>query len=224
MSVYSNSQIKQAINGGSIVCVPFMPEHLNGASLSVTLGYYYYRISGHSGIPIYNPLHTEDGVRHFDGPHKAITHQEWCDKHGVKPVANIPLEHPVISLNPKERIVAHTHEFIGILSPGTAEVRSLVNWRLNGVVISLRPALIETNKINRHTLEIYNSNEQEVILLPVGERIAQVIFWHHAQEESVGKSATRSAWENSLERALTEWSPSRLLDPAPANAGKLDHK
>jgi deoxycytidine triphosphate deaminase len=43
VSVFSNTQIRKAIEEGHIVCTPFNPKHIAHASLDVTLGYYYYR-------------------------------------------------------------------------------------------------------------------------------------------------------------------------------------
>jgi len=46
MGVYSNTQIKQAISDGHIVFYPYVEENINGSSVDVTLGEWYYR-TGH---------------------------------------------------------------------------------------------------------------------------------------------------------------------------------
>ena len=43
MSVYSNTEIKEAIKNGTIVSVPYEPGHVSEASLDFTLGYYFYK-------------------------------------------------------------------------------------------------------------------------------------------------------------------------------------
>jgi len=201
--------IKQAIEEGIIVCHPFHLEHLNHTSLDITLGNYYLRISNQGEKSIYNPFDEGDVELHFDGPTKAITHGEWCSINGFKPVDNIPLDHPVISIGPKERILAHTHEFIGVLSPNVAEVRCRSNLSRNGVMISLSSGGIEPNRINRYSLIVYNSNERSTILLPVGERIAQLVFWHKARERD--RDSTASHWRVGLDTAIKGWTPDRLL-------------
>jgi deoxycytidine triphosphate deaminase len=118
MSVYSNKQIRQAIEDDHIVCHPFNDKHVSHASLDVTLGYYYYRIEPANERTIYNPFDREDVERYFDGPYRAMPHKEWCALNGFKPVVGIPEDHPVIALKPGERILAHTHEFFGIKPPG----------------------------------------------------------------------------------------------------------
>ena len=135
MSVYSNKQIKQAIETGHIICHPFEPKHISHASLDVTLGYYYYRIEKMNEKTIYNPFDPEDVERYFDGPYKAMPHGQWAKLNNFLPVNNIPLDHPVISLKPGERILAHTHEFFGIKPPGAYEVKSRSSWGRNGIAV-----------------------------------------------------------------------------------------
>lgn len=211
MAVYSNTQIKQAIEQGSIVCVPFRPEYLHPTGLDVTLGYYYFSVSRHTVRSVHDPCNKKDLVRYFDGPHKAVTHQEWCKRNGLKPVNNIPLDYPVIGIAPRERLLAHTHEFLGVMSPSTAEVRSLANWSRNGIIASLSSGRIEPNQVNRYILELYNSNERKTILLPVGERIAQVIFWHQAGADTADNDLATHEWDVNPDAALSAWTPELLL-------------
>jgi deoxycytidine triphosphate deaminase len=43
VSVYSNTEIKEAVRNGTIVSVPYEPDHVSEASLDFTLGYYFYK-------------------------------------------------------------------------------------------------------------------------------------------------------------------------------------
>ena len=106
------------MDSGQIVCTPFNAQHISHASLDVTLGYYYYRIEKVQEQTIYNPFDKSDVERYFDGPYKAMPHVKWAKLNHVVPLTNIPPDHPVISLKPRERILAHTHEFFGIKPPG----------------------------------------------------------------------------------------------------------
>lgn len=176
MSVYSNTQILQAIDDDRIVCVPFNPRHVSHASLDVTLGNYFYRTerSGHKAL--YNPFDEEDVRRYFGKVQQATPHGQWCTENGFEPVQGIPLDHPVIALRPGERILAHTHEFFGIKPPGAYELKSRSSWGRNGVAVCFDAGWVDPGYINRLTLEIFNLNHQETVLLPVGERIAQAVF------------------------------------------------
>ena len=220
MAVYSNQQIRSAIDDGHIVCVPFSPKHISHASLDVTLGYHYYRIERMNDRTIYNPFDREDVERYFDGPYKAMPHGEWCALNGFKPFKNIPLEHPVISLKPGERILAHTHEFFGILPPGACEVRSRSSWARNGIATCFDAGWIDPGYTNRLTLEIFNLNGRETILLPVGERIAQIVFHetgdvegnyaHGRDNDFSGKyQASRD-----MDTIIKIWSPDMMLPQA----------
>lgn len=220
MSVYSNTQIRQALETGHIVCHPFKPEHVAHASLDVTLGFYYYRIEKQKERTIYNPFDREDVERYFDGPYKAMAHGEWCKLNGFKPLANIPLDHPVISLKPGERILAHTHEFFGIKPPGAYEVKSRSSWGRNGVAVCFDAGWVDPGYINRLTLEIYNLNDRETVLLPVGERIAQAIFVETGEVDGNYGEGRHNGFSGKyqqgtdLETIIKTWSPDMMLPKA----------
>jgi deoxycytidine triphosphate deaminase len=55
MSVYSNTDIRQAIDEGKIVCVPFNDDHVSEASLDFTLGHYFYKQEFSDQPRVYNP-------------------------------------------------------------------------------------------------------------------------------------------------------------------------
>lgn len=220
MAVYSNIQIRKAIDEGHIVCVPYNPKHVSQASLDVTLGYYYYRIERANERTIYNPFDKDDVERYFDGPYKAISHKEWCDLNGHKPLLAIPDDHPVISLKPGERILAHTHEFFGILPPGTPELKSRSSWGRNGIAVCFDAGWIDPGYINRLTLEIYNLNHRETVVLPVGERIAQAIFHETGEVEGNygqgrdGNFSGKYQTGTDIDVLIKTWSPDMMLPQA----------
>jgi len=183
MGVFSNTQIRQAIDGGHIVCVPFNDTHVSHASLDVTLGHYYYRTGQEKAGYVYNPFDETDVRRYFGPALQAVSHADWCASNGVTLLEGIPAEHPVIPLKPGERILAHTHEFFGIRPPGACEVKSRSSWGRNGIAVCFDAGWIDPGYINRLTLEIYNLNEHETVLLPVGERIAQIVFHETGEVE-----------------------------------------
>jgi deoxycytidine triphosphate deaminase len=230
VAVYSNTQIRKALEEGHIVCHPFNPKHIAHASLDVTLGSYYYRIEKMNERTIYNPFNKEDVERYFDGPYKALPHGEWCSLNGFKPLDNIPLDHPVISLKPRERILAHTHEFFGIKPPGAYEVKSRSSWGRNGVAVCFDAGWVDPGYINRLTLEIYNLNERETVLLPVGERIAQAIFLETGEVEgSYGKGRAdgfsgKYQQGSDLDIIIKTWAPDMLLPKAYKDHRSLPQK
>ena len=150
---------------------------------------------------------------------------------GFKPLVGIPDDHPVIALKPGERILAHTHEFFGIKPPGACEVKSRSSWGRNGVAVALDAGWINPGYINRLTLTIHNLNERETVLLPVGERIAQVVFHQTGEVDgSYGKAGPgqngSSKYQNGtdLETLIKTWSPSLMLPQAWKDQRSMPHK
>lgn len=215
MGVYSNTQIKQAIKDGHIVFLPYQPDHINGSSVDVTLGEYFYRTDRQSEFAVYNPFDKIEVDRYFGKPQKAILHKEWCKQAGVKPLANIPDDHPIIVLEPGERILAHTHEFIGIKPPGTTSMQSRSTWGRNGVAVCFDAGWGDPGYINRWTMEIYNLNQRHSVVLPVGERIAQIVFQETGEVEGAYHNLS-GKYQNSLnlEELMENWSPEQMLPRA----------
>ena len=220
MSVYSNKQIKQAIEDGVIVSVPYNPDNVSEASVDFTLGYYFYKQEFDERSRVYNPFDEEDVARYFKGPLEAMPHQEWCDRYGFKLFENIPPEHPIIVLKPGERILAHTHEFIGIRSHGgAAEVKSRSSWGRNGVAVCFDAGWVDPGYVNRITLEIYNLNQHESVVLPVGERIGQLIFQTAGPVEgdySDGRDGMSGKYQHTdnLDELIASWRPEMMLPRA----------
>jgi len=218
MGVYSNSQIKAAVKSGHIIFHPYREEHIAGSSVDVTLGYYFYKQEFQpEAAGVYNPFDEADVARYFKGPLEAMPHAEWCDKNGIKLFANIPEDHPIIVLQPGERILGHTHEFIGIKAPGTSTMQARSTWGRNGVAVCLDAGWGDPGYINRWTMEIYNMNQHESVVLPVGERVAQLVFYETGPVELEYKKISgeyQSAASDNLEDIIKNWSPEQMLPRA----------
>ena len=221
MAVYSNTDILQAIEDGTIVCTPFNKHHVSEASLDFTLGYYYYKQEANDTAKVYNPFDPSEVKRYFKGPLAATPHKKWCEQNGFSLFKNIPEDHPIIVLQPGERILAHTHEFIGIRAHGgAAEVKSRSSWGRNGVAICFDAGWIDPGYINRITLEIYNLNKHESVVLPVGERVGQLIF-HNTKspvhgDYSNGRNGMSGKYQatDDLDALISNWHPSQMLPRA----------
>ena len=218
LGVYSNSEIKTALRLGHIVCHPLIEEHINGSSIDVTLGEYYYRpVDERDGPAIFNPFCRSEVEAHFDGPHRALSHGEVAEALKIKPQENIPLDHPVILVKPGDAILGHTHEFIGIRPPGTSSMQARSTWGRIGVAACLDAGWGDPGYINRWTMEIYNMRLRNEIILPVGERIAQVVFYHTGKVEGEysdlsGKYQAGPAAD--LTAIVASWRPDQMLPRA----------
>lgn len=217
MSVYSNTEIKAAIEINKIVFHPYQEAHIAGSSIDVTLGHYFYKQEYQEDAKVYNPFDKDDVARYFKGPLEAMPHNEWCEKYGYQLFANIPEDHPIIVLRPGERILAHTHEFIGIKAPGTSTMQARSTWGRNGVAVCLDAGWGDPGYINRWTMEIYNMNQHESVVLPVGERIAQIVFYEtgpvdQEYKQLSGKYQTTAS--DDLANIIANWSPEQMLPRA----------
>lgn len=217
MGVYSNTEIHNAIKEGTIVSVPFSPQHVSEASLDFTLGHYFFKQEYSEDNRVYNPFDEHDIARYFKGPLEAAPHREWCEKNGYQLFKNIPEDHPIIVLRPGERILAHTHEFIGIRTQGgAAQVHSRSTWGRNGVAVCFDAGWIDPGYINRITLEIYNLNEHESVVLPVGERMGQLVFHKTGPVEgdyADGRGGMSGKYQTTsdLKELIANWKPSDML-------------
>lgn len=217
MGVYSNTEINQAIKDGTIVSVPFDPRHVSEASLDFTLGHYFFKQEYSEDNRIYNPFDESEIARYFKGPLEAMPHGQWCKNNGYQLFKNIPKDHPIIVLRPGERILAHTHEFMGIRTHGgAAQVHSRSTWGRNGVAVCFDAGWIDPGYINRITLEIYNLNEHESVVLPVGERMGQLVFHKTGEVEgdyANGRDGMSGKYQTStdLDTLIANWKPEDML-------------
>lgn len=177
MSVLSNIEIEGAIEQKWVVCHPLDPSNIRGSSIDLTLGENFYFCGRARRGGAYNPFDRNDTLSYFGKPLKAKPLSDPLMRlwYGATPQPGIPDDHPVIWLPGRTRILAHTHEFVGIQPPGTTEMRARSSWGRNGIAVCLCAGWGDPGYINRWTMEVHNFNDGPVPL-PVGERIAQMIF------------------------------------------------
>ena len=216
-AVYSNQEIREAIKKGHIVCHPLVDANIAGSSLDVTLGDWYYRTERTGSSGFYNPFNKGDVARYFDGPYQAEVHDKWARENGRKLFEGIPARHKIIVLRPGERILGHTHEFIGIKAPGTSTLQARSTWGRNGVAVCLDAGWGDPGYINRWTLEIYNMNQHESVVVPVGERIAQMVFYETGPVSGEYKRLSgkyQPGLSADLKSLITSWKPQQMLPRA----------
>jgi len=217
LGVYSNIEIKKAVKSGHIVFHPYQEKNIAGSSVDVTLGNWYYRTERPSEGGFYNPFDKKSVDDYFSGVQKAEIHKDWAKKHGRSLFVNIPADQPIIVLRPHERILAHTHEFIGIKAPGTSTMQARSTWGRNGVAVCLDAGWGDPGYVNRWTMEIYNMNQHESVVLPVGERIAQVVFYDTGPVDLEYKKLSgkyQTADSDDLDSIIAAWEPSQMLPRA----------
>lgn len=212
--VYSDLEIRDALKQGHIMIYPLNQSHIKGSSVDVSLGEYFFttdRTNNAGGF--YNPYDEDDVRRYFGDPKKAMPNAEWCEKRGRRPFKGIPDEHPIIVLQPHERILAHTHEFIGINPPGTTEMRARSTVGRNGIVVCKCAGWGDPGYVYRWTMEIQNDND-EAVPLPIGERVAQIVFHQTGPVESHYGIGGKYQGGKLLSQLVANWSPYDLLPKA----------
>jgi len=212
--VYSNVQIIEAIENGHIIQYPAAPELINASSVDVRLGYHFFRTDVQKGESVYNPFDEDDIKRYFGEPLEAQPLKELGklkDLIDKKVLANIDPNQPVILMRPHERILAHTHEFIGIKAPGTSSMQAKSTTGRNGIVVCKDAGWGDPGYINRWTMEIQNDND-EYVPLQVGMPIAQIAFYHTG--EVSGEYSTLSGnYQSSTDfkEIVASWTPYSML-------------
>lgn len=211
--VYSDGEILEALDAGHIRIFPFDKENLSGASYDVRLGENFYCTDRIHNRTYYNPYDRADVERYFGEPLQAIPSGEWCEKQGRLPFEGIPEDHPIIVLRPFERILAHTYEFIGIRPPGTTQMQARSTVGRNGVVVCKDAGWGDPGYCGRWTMEIQNDNN-ESIPLPVGMRIAQIVFLRTGMGEVDYGVSGKYYSSATLEEDIESWRPQLMLPKA----------
>ena len=93
------------------------------------------------------------------------------------------------------------------------------SWGRNGVAVCFDAGWIDPGYINRITLEIYNLNMHESVVLPVGERIGQLVFHKTGPVAGGYGSGERGVSDkyqvgDDLNEIMRSWCPEMMLPKA----------
>ena len=152
----SGTQIVKEIKNGMIKIDPFNKNHISPNSYDLTLGQWVIRFKNRNDRYNWAPI--------------------YLDKADVDYVFEKPVQHAShISIDPKERILAHTKEIAGAYGkfvPMIASRSSLVRW---GLDVCVSAGFGDVGYVNKWTLEIFNFSNNK-IYIPIGARICQIYF------------------------------------------------
>lgn len=238
--ILSSQELKVAIALGHVICDP-APTAINGSSIDVRLGENFYLAGDPRHVQtIFNPFDSEDSARYFGNPMKAeparfvlrkaeqqlddladnnlISLEEYRRRkehlHDSSEIQQLDPEHPIILLRPRERILAHTLEFIGIRAPGTTSMQTRSTIGRTGVATCFCAGWGDPGYVNRWTMEVNNLNEFEYIPLALGQRVAQIVFAATGPVDIEYSQATgkyQSEDSSNVERIKELWTPDRML-------------
>src|SRR5690606_23568650 len=104
-----------------------------------------------------------------------------------------------------------------IKAPGTSTMQARSTWGRNGVAVCLDAGWGDPGYINRWTMEIYNMNQHESVVLPVGERIAQLVFYETGPVDQEYKKLSgkyQPGDSHDLKSIIENWKPEQMLPRA----------
>lgn len=179
MSLLSKPDILKHYKAGNIVVEPFNTSNLANTSYDVRLGNYFYRQQGMKHTQTLNPFWQKSMEKMYSKVEEAIHISEIRSQ--INPFHNFKDTDAVILISPGETILAHTLEFIGgrngtaDLPAVTTEMRARSSVGRLGIAVCKCAGWGDIGYVNRWTMEITNFSSA-IIPLPVGMRIAQIIF------------------------------------------------
>ena len=176
-SILSSKAITRYMEDGEIVIHPFNPHNLNTSSYDVTLGKYYFREQNNKDeyvSNIYN-IYSEEHVKRVWGNPLEAKPYSYYKKQGVH-LENIHDDELIIFINPGERILGHTNEFIGGRTTVTTMMKARSSTGRNFISVCLCAGMGDIGYYNRWTMEITNNSTNYKIPLVVGRRYAQIVF------------------------------------------------
>ena len=180
MGVLSKPQILRHLKAGNIVIDPFNTSNLSNTSYDVRLGKYFFRQTEAKRIQAVNPFYEKSIKKMYSTLEEATKMKVLRSE--INPFHNLKPNDEIILIAPNETILAHTIEFIGGKNgiPGkldavTTEMRARSSIGRIGIAVCKCAGWGDIGYINRWTMEITNFSNN-VIPLPVGLRIAQIIF------------------------------------------------
>lgn len=216
MSVLSKPEILKHLKAGNVLISPFNKDNIANSSYDVRLGSFYFRQNPIKHAQILNPFYDKSVRRMYDDVEEAILVSEIKSK--LNPFHGFKNNDRVILIAPGETILAHTIEFIGgkngtaELSAVTTEMRARSSIGRIGIAVCKCAGWGDIGYVNRWTMEITNFSNV-IIPLPVGVRIAQIIFHETVKVPAMDKYAKKGKYQTSdnIRDLQKNWKPEDML-------------
>ncbi len=216
MSVLSKTDIFKHFKAGNIVIDPFNPQNMANTSYDVRLGKFYYRQNPMDITQTVNPFWEKSVRKMYPDLQEAQPVKDLISKYN--PFHNFKPQDLVILIAPGETILAHTQEFIGGkngirgLPAVTTEMRARSSLGRIGISVCKCAGWGDIGYVNRWTMEITNFSTS-IIPLPVGLRIAQIIFHAVTPVETSDEYQQKGKYQtsNEVKTIKKNWHPEDML-------------
>lgn len=220
-TLLTKDQILGHIATGNIIIDPYEERNVGGASVDVRLGQWFYRENSfNSGGPLagYVSVRAETAAQQlWLGPFKAKTFEEFLNVMDIAPSAEIQkqngvsLTDRVIVLAPGENILGHTEEFIGGDKKISTAMHARSSLGRSHLTVCRCAGWGDPGYFNRWTMEITNNSRENPLLLVVGMRVAQIVFWEvQPVETGYGQTGKYQTGED-LQGVKKRWSSESML-------------
>ncbi len=181
----SDRRILEAMERGDIVIEPFEPRQLGTNSYDVRLGEWYFEPNRNMSTVSFL---SEEQTRQFWGEPKRAE--------------------KIIPVRPGDTILAHTIEVVGGRNGFTTSMRARSSIGRSCMSVCKCAGVGDVGYIARWTMEITN-HSHATIELPVGLRVAQILFYEVGETEKhyAGKYGQASDWSpyEMLPRLYNDW-------------------
>lgn len=218
MGLLSKPEILRHKKHDNIVIEPFNPGNLSNTSYDVRLGKYFFRQKESKKTQTLNPFYEKSIRKMYPKSEEAVKVEEIKSK--FNPFHGFKETDAVILIAPGETILAHTLEFIGGRNgdPGknlkavTTEMRARSSVGRIGIGVCKCAGWGDIGYISRWTMEITNFSNN-IIPLPVGFRIAQIIFHETSPVHDVDSYHQKGKYQvtKDLEKMKKNWKPEDML-------------
>ncbi|HET7099136.1 MAG TPA: hypothetical protein VFI61_02800 [Patescibacteria group bacterium] len=216
MSVLSKPEILKHLKSGNITIFPFNPDNVANSSYDVRLGKYFFRQNPIKHSQVLNPFYEKAIRSMYDEVEEAILVSEIKSK--LNPYHNLKNSDRVILVAPGETVLAHTIEFIGgkngtkDLPAVTTEMRARSSIGRIGIGVCKCAGWGDIGYVNRWTMEITNFSNV-IIPLPVGLRIAQIIFHETVRVPEIDRYDKKGKYQTSdkISELKKNWKPEDML-------------
>ena len=191
----------RAYHEGRIRIDPFVPENVGSNSVDVRLGPWVYRQNTGPGVGLLNPWSEKSSKSLWRGPECLPRAASLIVAGALRREDVLPFDPDtqVLLLAPGECVLAHTLESIGGMDLRiTTKMQARSTIGRSNITVCACAGLGDIGYASRWTMELRNCNPHTHVLLPVGARIAQVVFFEgepiDPKDSYAGKYQSGAPW------------------------------
>lgn len=186
---------------GFITIEPFDPKSLKNCSYDVRLGENYYRAT--EDVTDLNPWSEELSTKYWG--------QALLANEAEQTLLGLNKGDKYILLAPGETILAHTEEFIGASDHIVTMMKTRSSLRRSNISCCQCAGWGDIGFINRWCMEITNHSPTANIILPVGKRVAQIVFLYASVPSKSYEKEGKYQQGADIETIRQNWNASMLL-------------